>query len=283
SERVENLDDAPPFAERFGLFSMIEITRGCPWACKFCQATSLFGAHMRHRSVENIVQWAEASKRFDLQWDIRLVTPDALAYGSDGQNLRLDTLADMLKAVNAAVGKEHTYLGSFPSEVRPDSVSKEGIELIREHCANDNIIIGAQSGSQRMLDLSHRGHTVEDIARAVQITLDVGLIANVDFIFGMPGETGEDRERTRKVVQDLAARGARIHSHAFMPLAGTPWANEKPGQVDFQTRRLLYSLAGDQQQYGQWRKQQETARSIVRFRKSLAAGLCCTQVKGRRK
>jgi len=57
SERVENLDDVPPFAERFPLFSMIEITRGCPWGCRFCQATFLFGARLRHRSVANIVQW----------------------------------------------------------------------------------------------------------------------------------------------------------------------------------------------------------------------------------
>ena len=73
SPRVENLDDVPPFAERFGLFSMIEITRGCPWACRFCQATSLFGARMRHRSVSNIVEWAKKSKQFDEEWDVFLL------------------------------------------------------------------------------------------------------------------------------------------------------------------------------------------------------------------
>lgn len=268
SERVEILDDYPPFAERFGLFSPIEITRGCPWACKFCQTTFLLGGRMRHRSVENIAKWAEISARRGLR-DIRFVTPDAFAYGSDGKNLRLDILAKMLEAVNAVVGKEHTYLGSFPSEVRPESVSKEAVELIQQHCANDNIIIGAQSGSQRMLDLSHRGHTVEDIYRAVRITLKAGLIANVDFIFGMPGETKRDRELTIKVIEDLTAMGARIHSHTFMPLAGTPWANSPPGRVDKKTRRLLDRLAGKGQQYGQWRKQQEAAREIVKFRKAM--------------
>jgi len=268
SERVENLDDYPPFAERFGLFSPIEITRGCPWACKFCQATFLLGGRMRHRSIENIVKWVEISSQRDL-WDIRFVTPDALAYGSDGKNPRPDILAEMLKAVNAVVGKEHTYLGSFPSEVRPDSVSKEAVELIRQYAANDNIIIGAQSGSQKMLDISHRGHTVEDIYQAVQITLEAGLIANVDFIFGMPGETKKDRELTIKVIEDLTTMGARVHSHTFMPLAGTPWANTPAGRVDKKTRKLLNSLAGKGQQYGQWRKQQEAARAIIRFRKAM--------------
>ncbi|UCC88089.1 MAG: TIGR04013 family B12-binding domain/radical SAM domain-containing protein [Anaerolineales bacterium] len=259
SERIENLDDFPPFAERFGLFSSIEITRGCPWACRFCQTTFLLGGRMRHRSIENITKWAEVSKRRNRP-EIRFVTPDAFAYGSDGKQPRLDLLCGMLKAVNEVVGKEHTYLGSFPSEVRPETVSEEAVGLIRRFAANDNLVIGAQSGSQGMLDLSHRGHTVEDIYRAVRITLQAGLTANVDFIFGMPGEKEADRELTRMVIEDLAAIGARIHSHTFMPLAGTPWANSPPGRVDPKTRNLLERLTGTGQQFGQWRAQQDVFR-----------------------
>jgi radical SAM superfamily enzyme YgiQ (UPF0313 family) len=112
------------------------------------------------------------------------------------------------------------------------------------------------------LDRSHRGHTVEDIYRAVGITLDAGLIANVDFIFGRPGETEEDRALTRKVIEDLAAMGARIHSHVFMPLAGTPWADASPGDVDPKTRKLLERLTGRGQQFGQWREQQQACRAV---------------------
>ena len=267
SARVENLDDYPPFAERFSLFSSIEITRGCPWACKYCQTPFLLGGRMRHRSVEDIVKWVEVSKRRDRP-EIRFVTPDAFAYGSDGRHLRLDLLAEMLRAVNAVVGREHTYLGSFPSEARPDSVSREALELIRQFTTNDNILIGAQSGSQNMLDLAHRGHTVEDIYRAVRITLEAGFIANVDFIFGMPGETAQDRALTLRVIENLAAMGARIHSHTFMPLAGTPWANASPGRMDGRTRALLESLTGRGQHFGQWRRQQDAARAIASFRET---------------
>ncbi len=270
SERVECLDDYPPFAERFSLFSSIEITRGCGCACRFCQTTFLLGGRMRHRSIENIVKWVEVSKRHERP-EIRFITPDAFAYGSkDGKQLRLDLLAEMLEAVSGVVGREHTYIGSFPSEVRPENVSREAVELVRQYAANDNLVIGAQSGSQRMLDMSHRGHSVADIYRAVGITLDAGLIANVDFIFGMPGETEEDQALTRKAIEDLAAMGARIHSHAFMPLAGTPWADASPGDVDPDTRDLLERLTGRGQQFGQWREQQQACRAIEDFRSSLA-------------
>ena len=270
SERVKCLDDYPPFAERFSLFSSIEITRGCACACRFCQTTFLLGGRVRHRSIENIVKWVEVSKRHNRP-EMRFITPDAFAYGSeDGKVLRLGTLAEMLEAVSGVVGREHTYIGSFPSEVRPENVSRGAVELVRRYAANDNLVVGAQSGSQRMLDVSHRGHSVADIYRAVQITLDAGLIANVDFIFGMPGEVEEDQALTRKAIEDLAAMGARIHSHVFMPLAGTPWADASPGDVDAQTRHLLERLTGRGQQFGQWREQQEDCKAIVDFRESQA-------------
>ena len=74
----------------------LEITRGCPWACQYCQTTFSMGGRLRHRSIENIVKWVEVSKRRDRP-EIRFVTPDAFAYGSlDGKRLRLDLLAEML-------------------------------------------------------------------------------------------------------------------------------------------------------------------------------------------
>jgi len=215
--------------------------------------------------VEGIVKWAKVSHRNDKS-HIRFITPDAFMYGSDGRQPRLDLLEKMLRGVNAVVGKKHTYLGSFPSEVRPESVSREAVALVRELATNDNIFIGAQSGSQHMLDLCHRGNTVDDIYRAVEITLESGLGANVDFIFGMPGENDEDRKQTRRAIADLANMGARIHSHAFLPLAGTPWEKAPPGHIDEETLRLLDHLTGKGQHFGQWRQQQSAARAITRFR-----------------
>ncbi len=182
----------------------------------------------------------------------------------------------MLRAVSRVAGKEYTYLGSFPSEVRPDSISPEALALIREFAANDNILIGAQSGSDRMLGICHRGHTVDDVYRAVELTTRSGLIANLDFIFGMPGETAADAEKTLKVIRELAQMGARIHSHTFMPLAGTPWADEPAGTLDDRTKSLLESLTGKGQHFGQWRSQGTMARIIEELRNAEDKEITCS-------
>ena len=220
---------------------------------------------MRHRSIENIVKWATLSKERD-HGTIRFVTPDAFAYGSDGRSPTLKPLSEMLSTVSHVAGKEYVYLGSFPSEVRPDSVSAAALALVREFAANDTILIGAQSGSDRMLQICHRGHTVDDVYRAVQLITQSGLRATLDFIFGMPGETADDIEQTLKVIKDLAHMGARIHSHTFMPLAGTPWADAPAGTMDDRTKALLESLTGRGLHFGQWRKQRTMARTIERLR-----------------
>lgn len=54
-----NLDDYPPFAIGRGFVGPVEVTRGCPFACKFCCTPFLTGGRVRHRSVGRIVHWLE--------------------------------------------------------------------------------------------------------------------------------------------------------------------------------------------------------------------------------
>ena len=260
-----DLDRVPPFSVGYRRFGSMEITRGCPWTCRYCQTPYLFGSLRRHRSVDEVLRYAEVGKRQGLR-DLRFVTPDAFAYGSQDKHPNLEALERLLKAVGQIYGREHVYLGSFPSEVRPDTVTNEAVELVKTYAANDNLVIGAQSGSDRVLDLMHRGHRVEDVYRAVEIVTRAGLIANVDVIFGLPGETAADATLTLKMMELLTGMGARIHSHTFIPLAGTPLADAPPGTVDRETRNALGCLAGKGKQFGSWARQERLGRELARFR-----------------
>lgn len=260
-----DLSEFPPFALRHKRFCPMEISRGCPWGCYYCQTPFLMGACMRHRSLESIVTYAERAKRLQCNL-LRFITPNAFAYGAaDGRSVNLETLYTMLKAVAGIYGKEHVYLGSFPSEVRPEHISAETIALVKAYCANDNLVIGAQSGSDRLLEAIHRGHGVAEILRATELTLNAGLIPNVDLIFGLPGETHQDREATLRLITRLIAMGARIHSHAFMPLAGTPFFKSKPGFVDTHTRHVIEQLRGKQLEHGNWKQHERIARETADF------------------
>jgi B12-binding domain/radical SAM domain protein len=260
-----DLSDYPAFAVKHKRYSPIEIGRGCPWACKFCQTPFLMGGRMRYRSAESTVKYAKLAKEFGIR-DLRFITPVSFAYGSsDGRTTNPEAVEELLKGVSSIFGREHLFFGSFPSEVRPESVTPEMLSLVKKYCANDNIIIGAQSGSETMLDAIHRGHTAQDVMNAVKLILEFGFTANVDFIFGMPGETQEDIDASLDFMKRLTDMGARVHSHTFMPLVGTPLSNGKPGIVDEKTKGMLESLRSRGLEYGHWKQQETIAKTTTNF------------------
>lgn len=260
-----DLNKYPPFAIRNNKFGPIEITRGCPFACYFCQTPYILGGHPRHRSVEKICEYVQIMKDRNLR-DFRCITPNAFSYGSvDGKKVDTAKLDNLLSSVKKTLyPKGRIFFGSFPSEVRPEHVTKETIKLILEYADNDNLIIGAQSGSQRVLDFCHRGHSVEDIYNAVELTLGAGLKANVDFIFGIPGEDEEDVKTTLNVMNQLVTIGARVHAHTFMPLPQTPFAKKPATGVDRTIRKMIRDNPQDVF-YGDWREQERIARRISKY------------------
>jgi len=242
----------------------VEISRGCPYACAFCQTPFFIGGRMRHRSVEAVTHWVKKAMEAGYSY-LRFVTPDAFAYGSpDGRTPNLEAVERLLFEMNRLMGPELIYFGSFPSEVRPENVSAEALALVTRYAANDNIVFGAQTGSPRLLRELRRGHTVEDVYRAAEFTLQAGLKPIVDFMFGLPGETEEDQRLSLQLIEDLAAMGATIHSHTFMPLPGTPLADAPPGRVTPEVESILGRLSKDGLHIGQWRKQEALAAMICR-------------------
>ena len=139
------------------------------------------------------------------------------------------------------------------------------LSLVKKYCANDNIIIGAQSGSESMLEAIYRGHTAQDVMNAVKLILEFGFTANVDFIFGMPGETRDDIDASLDFMKRLTDMGARVHSHTFMPLVGTPLSSGKPGIVDEKTKGMLELLRSRGLEYGHWKQQETIAETTTNF------------------
>jgi B12-binding domain/radical SAM domain protein len=234
-----DLDRYPPFKPP--LFGPIEISRGCPWRCAYCQTPALFGHCMRHRSVETICKY---DKFYE---DKRLVSPNAFAYGSDGVRPNCAAVERLLKNLSGNI-----YFGTFPSEVRPEFVTPEMVGLVTTYCANREIHLGGQSGSDRMLKAIHRGHTAAQVVNAAVTVKDADLTPVVDFIFGMPGERQEDQAATLDCIQAIISEGGKIRAHYFTPLPGTELAGTKPEKVAPDIDKLLGKLALGGRLTGSW-------------------------------
>ncbi len=267
-----DLNKFPPFAERAGKINPIEITRGCPFACSYCQTSALFGIKPRHRSQDVVFRYVEKLLSRGIK-DIRFITPNAFSYlSTDGKEVNLPALSSFLKELSKLVKSKggRIFFGTFPSEVRPEHTKEETVALIKEYCANDSLVIGAQSGSERILKLCRRGHTVSDVEEAVKACLKFGITPKVDFIFGLPYEVEEDVKATVDFMKRLAKMGAIIHAHTFMPLPQTAFQNKPAGRVTREVFEAIKELLPKGKLFGAWARQMEFAKKIEEYIKNVS-------------
>ena len=265
AERIA-LDDFPPFGPAHGRYGPIEITRGCIYACRFCQTPYFAGAAFRHRSVDNVRQWARwlVGRGFR---DFRFLTPTSLSYGTFTAEPDLAAVEALLAGVREDIGSERKlWFGTFPSEVRPEHVSDASLRLLKRWVSNRALILGGQSGSDRVLASSARGHDSACIERAVALCVEHGFVPHVDFLLGLPGEEPDDVDATLALMDRLVANGAKVHGHTFLPLPGTPFRKAPAGALSAEVRRRLRHLASKGQLYGQWEQQEATAQAMVEVR-----------------
>ncbi|MHA2501394.1 MAG: TIGR04013 family B12-binding domain/radical SAM domain-containing protein [Candidatus Kariarchaeaceae archaeon] len=265
-----DLSKFPPFSLKHEIIRPIEITRGCAWKCRFCQIRARGGFPVRHRSVDQILEYVRHTVKYfsERRPDIRFISPNALSYGSeDGKTLNIERVREMLAGIRSIIGEEgKIYFGSFPSEVRPETITVETAELLAEYSNVEKIIVGGQSGSNRVLQAADRGHDVEETERAVKLLIDYGFSVDVDIIFGLPEEEDEDVEMTLKHMERLVDLGASIHSHTFLPLVGTPFANSPPGEINPKYQRLIGMLQKEGSLKGQHLKQELQAQELAQRR-----------------
>ncbi|MEM4481830.1 MAG: TIGR04013 family B12-binding domain/radical SAM domain-containing protein [Desulfurococcaceae archaeon] len=264
-----DLDEFEPFPYWRGIFNPIEITRGCPYGCSYCQVSYMHGFQYRHRSSEKIQFYAREMSKKGYR-DVRFLTPNGLAYGQKypGRELNTEALENLLIGVKKSLREVNgrLFLGSFPSEIRPEYVTEDSLRVLKKYVANKNIIIGAQSGSNRVLKEIRRSHTVEDVLNAACLSIEHGFTPHVDLIIGFPRESIDDMEKTLDLATKIVELGGRIHLHYFLPLPGTPLGAKNPSILPLSIKKKLLHITGSGKAYGSWLKQEEISWKMVDLR-----------------
>jgi len=262
--RGVEIEKFPPFEEHLPI--PIEITRGCPFLCSYCQTPRLFGRRMRHRSAENIAFWVGKLVARGIR-DIRFITPNGLGYGGRGGAQPEKVLA-LLRLLKERYPEARLYFGSFPSEFRPEHITLPLLKALRPLLANRRIIFGAQSGSPEVLRALRRGHSVEDVIRATENSIKASFRPEVDFIFGLPFD---DENQNLRLMKKLAEMGARIHAHYFLPLPSTHLALYRPRPLSSAFLGEVERLTGSGQLFGRWKRQRELSEELYRLNLSYSA------------
>ena len=228
----------PPFAPKRTFFSPIEIRRGCPVGCAFCQTPRIFGK-IRERGPKYVFRHSEEIKKSGRDL-VYFTIPDALSYGTTDGGVNIPFLTGFFKGLRKMGMKIH--FGMFPSEVSPRRLAQkpEAAEILKKYITNTKVVIGGQSGSQRVLDSMGRDHTVDEIKQSARILNENGLTPFVDMLLGTPGETKYDRIESMKLMKELSVKfGTRFNVHYFLPLPGTPFSGKRPEPVEDEIKNAV--------------------------------------------
>ncbi len=157
-----SLEAYPPFSIRHRLFPPLEITRGCLYACSFCQTPRIFGRSLRHRRPESVGDFIRRIlPRGYLQTFFR--SPNAFAYGvRSPQNFDPGAIEALFRACRES-GVQGIHFGCYPSEVRPDWVNPEVLGVVKKSCRNKTIVLGARSA---MMSHTGRGYWLYETPRS---------------------------------------------------------------------------------------------------------------------
>lgn len=194
--------------QRHGYFSMnLVTTRGCPFHCNWC-AKPIWGQKYNSRSPRNVVE--------EMRWLKEHFQPDHIWFMDDIMGIRdlwIEEFADLLDEYSAHI--------PFKSLNRADLLLRGRTIPALARAGAQIVWIGAESGSQHILDAMDKGTSVEQIYEAARKLHEHGIQVAFFLQFGYPGETREDIELTLKMVRDLMPDDIGIS--VSYPLPGTPF------------------------------------------------------------
>jgi radical SAM superfamily enzyme YgiQ (UPF0313 family) len=189
----------------------IMTSRGCPYQCTYCASHKFWGDTVRLRSAESVVEEIE----YGMEW----YQPTEIYFLDDlwiAHKKRFHKIVDMLCA--RRIPDKVQFMGFCRSNL----VYEEEILLLKK--INYSILrFGGETGSEHLLQrLKGKNISLQDHQRVIDLCARHSLPCSASFMFGVPGETREDLERT---VEFLHRNKGKLEISGFYllnPIPGTP-------------------------------------------------------------
>jgi len=194
--------------EAHGRFSLNMVTtRGCPYHCNWC-SKPIWGQRYNARSAENVVaEMVELQQTYGVEH---------IWFADDIFGLKpgwIQRFAELVEVNDVRL--------PFKCLSRADLLVKKDTAEALGAAGAEEVWIGAESGSQKILDAMEKGCTVEQIHEAAERVHAAGYRIAFFIQFGYPGETLDDIEETLELIRK--AQPDDVGISVSYPLPGTPF------------------------------------------------------------
>ena len=180
-------------------------TRGCPYKCNWC-AKPVYGNRYNSHSVARTLEMIETvQQRFGVQH---------IWFADDIFGLKPGWVVEFANQI-----KEKGVRMRYKIQSRADLLSDQATIQALAHSGCDEVWMGAESGSQKILDAMDKGVTVEEIYTACKTLTEAGVKPCLFLQFGYPGEKKTDIRLTFEMVRNILPHDIGVS--VSYPLPGT--------------------------------------------------------------
>ena len=197
-----------------GYFSLnIATTRGCPFKCNWC-AKPIYGNRYNSRSPKHVIK--------EIEYLIEKYQPDHFWMCDDIFGLKPGWVNEFAELV-----KEKNLQFNYKIQSRADLLLKEDNITALSESGADTVWIGAESGSQSILDAMDKGITTQQIEESTLLLKRNNIKAAYFLQFGYLDETWQDIQATLNMVLKLMPD--EIGISVSYPLPGTKFYENVKG------------------------------------------------------
>lgn len=178
--------------------------KGCPHDCVFCNQKRITGTQkdVTAEDVRHIID--ECLKT--LPSDNRRV--ETAFFGGSFTGIPIDEQTSLLRAANEYLKKG--LIDGIRISTRPDYIDKTILDNLKRFGVT-TIELGVQSMCDEVLKLSNRGHTREDVIKAVKLIREYPFTLGLQMMTGLPGDTPERSLKTACDIIKLKPDIVRIY------------------------------------------------------------------------
>ncbi|MBU0761446.1 MAG: B12-binding domain-containing radical SAM protein [Candidatus Altiarchaeota archaeon] len=170
-----------------GDFAVLEASRSCPFNCNYC-LKKMFGTY-RRKSFKK------------LKSEIEYVMKEYKVKKINFVDLEFTVNRKLVEELCDWMIKDRINL-KWSCQTRLDSVDEKLLRKMKDAGCR-YVMYGVESGSQKIIDYIGKNITLEDFRKGMTATKEAGLGSVCFFMFGFPGETDEDREKTVELALEL--------------------------------------------------------------------------------
>jgi tRNA-2-methylthio-N6-dimethylallyladenosine synthase len=245
----------PEYQSSFEAF--VPIQNGCDKFCSFCAVPYTRGREISRPSRE-IIEEVEILMKKGYK-SITLLGQNVNSYGKDKKNDEI-TFAGLLEEIGKLGNKLKTDCWIYFTSPHPKDMTEDVIKIIARYpCLAKQIHLPVQSGDEKVLMHMKRNHSIEKYRKIVTAIREYipGATLFTDIIVGFSGETEEQLENTRKIMEEFKYNMAFIAKYSPRPgAASSRWPddvgnNEKKKRLALLTEELKkHSLVYNQSLIG---------------------------------